>query len=38
LGLFKTPEEAAIAYNKKAYEIYGDNARLNILPDNYYFM
>lgn len=38
VGAFSTPEEAAIAYNKKAYEIYGDNARLNILPDNYYFM
>lgn len=38
LGNFETPEMAAIAYNKKAYEIYGDNARLNVLPDNYYFM
>ncbi len=29
IGMFKTAEEAARAYNKKAKEIYGDDARLN---------
>lgn len=29
LGRFSTEEEAAIAYNEKAVEIYGENANLN---------
>jgi hypothetical protein len=29
IGLFKTPEEAAIAYNEKAKELFGDFAVLN---------
>jgi hypothetical protein len=27
--MFKTPEEAALAYNKAAKEAYGDEAQLN---------
>jgi hypothetical protein len=35
LGYFKSEEEAAEAYNKKAIELYGENARLNIIiPKN----
>ena len=29
IGMYNTPEEAARAYNKRAKEIYGDDARLN---------
>ena len=29
IGMFNTPEEAAEAYNSKATEIYGEDARLN---------
>ncbi len=29
IGMFKTPEEAARAYNKRAKEVYGDMAKLN---------
>lgn len=29
LGTYKTPEEAALAYNRKALEIYGECAELN---------
>jgi len=29
IGMFDTPEEAAKAYNKRAKEIYGDDARIN---------
>ena len=32
LGAYKTEKEAALAYDKKAYEFYGDKARLNF-PD-----
>jgi len=32
LGSYDTPEEAAIAYDKKAYELYGEYAYIN-LPD-----
>jgi hypothetical protein len=31
LGLFKTKEEAALAYNKKASELLGDKAKLNVI-------
>ncbi len=30
-GTYKTEEEAALAYNKKAKEIHGDKAKLNII-------
>jgi hypothetical protein len=33
LGSFKTEIEAAIAYNKKAIEMLGDKAILNIIPE-----
>lgn len=29
LGMFKTAKDAALAYNKKAIEVYGEFARLN---------
>ena len=29
LGVFRTKEEAAFAYNEKAYELFGEFARLN---------
>ena len=31
LGCYKTEEEAAEAYNKKAIELYGEYANLNII-------
>ncbi len=31
IGMFDTPEEAAIAYNKRSKEIYGDMGKLNVL-------
>lgn len=34
LGTFNTGEEAAIAYDKKSYELYGKKALLNF-PENY---
>jgi hypothetical protein len=34
LGYYKTEEEAALAYNKKALEIRGEYAQLNIIGEN----
>ena len=31
LGMFATPEEAALAYNKKSKELFGDEGKLNVL-------
>ncbi len=31
LGAFPNPEQAALAYNRKAKELYGDLARINII-------
>jgi hypothetical protein len=33
LGTFKTQKEAALAYNKKALELYGETANLNVLEN-----
>jgi HNH endonuclease/AP2 domain len=33
IGSFSTQKEAAIAYNNKAKELYGDFACLNVIPD-----
>lgn len=32
IGCFKTSEEAALAYNNKALELFGENTALNIIP------
>ena len=34
IGRFDTKEEAALAYNKKAYELHGEYARLNVVKDS----
>lgn len=31
IGMFSTAEEAAIAYNKKSRELYGDDGKLNVI-------
>ncbi len=31
IGMFATAEEAAIAYNKKSRELYGDNGKINVI-------
>jgi len=31
LGMFSTPEEAALAYNKKSRELYGEEGKVNII-------
>lgn len=31
LGMFDTPEEAALAYNKKSKEAYGDEGKVNLI-------
>lgn len=32
LGMFDTPEEAAMAYNQKSIELYGANGKVNVIP------
>lgn len=31
IGMFATPEEAALAYNKKSKELYGDDGKINVI-------
>lgn len=31
IGMFSTAEEAALAYNKKSRELYGDDGKINVL-------
>jgi hypothetical protein len=31
LGMFATPEEAALAYNRKSRELYGENGKINVI-------
>ena len=31
IGMFATAEEAALAYNKKSKELYGDDGKINII-------
>ena len=31
IGMFDTAEEAALAYNKKSRELYGDNGKINVI-------
>lgn len=31
LGMFMTAEEAALAYNKKSFELFGDEGKINII-------
>ncbi len=31
IGMFDTPEEAALAYNKKSRELYGEDGKLNVI-------
>ncbi len=34
IGMFDTAEEAALAYNKKSKEIYGDQGKLNVIKQH----
>ena len=34
IGMFATAEEAALAYNKKSRELYGDEGKINIIKKN----
>lgn len=34
IGMFSTAEEAALAYNKKSRELYGENGKVNIIKPN----
>ena len=34
IGMYDTPEEAAMAYNKKSKELYGDDGKINIIKKN----
>lgn len=31
IGMYATPEEAAMAYNKKSKELYGENGKINVI-------
>lgn len=31
IGMYATPEEAALAYNKKSFELYGEEGKINII-------
>ncbi|MEM1215540.1 MAG: Pathogenesis-related transcriptional factor and ERF protein [Bacteroidota bacterium] len=31
IGMYSTPEEAALAYNKKSRELYGENGKINVI-------
>ncbi len=31
IGMYDTPEEAALAYNKMSRELYGDNGKINVI-------
>jgi hypothetical protein len=35
IGMFNTPEEAAVAYNKRSREIFGENGKLNVVRPGY---
>lgn len=34
IGMFDTAEEAALAYNKKSRELYGDDGKINVIKSN----
>jgi len=34
LGMFDTPEDAALAYNKKSRELFGEKAKINQIGMN----
>ena len=34
IGMFATAEEAALAYNKKSKELYGDEGKINVIKSN----
>lgn len=34
IGMFSTAEEAALAYNKKSRELYGENGKVNVIKPN----
>lgn len=34
IGMFATAEEAALAYNKKSRELYGENGKVNVIKPN----
>lgn len=34
LGMFPTAEEAALAYNKKSFELFGEEGKINIIKSN----
>ena len=34
IGMYDTPEEAAMAYNKKSKELYGEDGKINVIKKN----